>query len=132
MRGLFNLRRLLLRRRLPDYVVIKLEGDLLERRPQVPWYYQWLPGYTPSPSIESIRAALHRVAGDPDVRGVVFLVQGATLSLAQAQSLAALFRRFHEWDHARNSGSVNARAKRIIFYLEEISGPAFAAAAAAD
>jgi protease-4 len=122
----------MLKRRLPDYVVIRLSGDLLEREPHLPWYYDWVPGYAPPPSIESIREALRRVAGDPKVRGVVFLFQGATLSLAQAQSLAALFRRFHEWDHARNSGGVNARAKRIIVYLEEMTGAAYAAAAAAD
>ena len=132
VRWLFNLRRLLLLRRLPDYVVVKISGDLLEREPQMPWYYNWLPGYAPQPSIEHIREALHRVAGDPHVRGVIFLFQGATLSLAQAQSLGAIFRRFHEWDHARNSGGVNARAKRIVVYLEEMSGPVYAAAAAAD
>lgn len=132
MRWLLNLRRAVFQRRLPDYVVIRLSGDLTEREPQLPWYYHWLPGMAPQPSIESIREALHRVAGDPAVAGVVFLFEGATLSLAQAQSLAALFRRFHEWDHAANSGRVNARAKRIIVYLEEMGGPAYAAAAAAD
>jgi protease-4 len=132
VRAILNGRRQLFKRRLPDYVVIKLSGDLLERKPQMPWYYDWLPGYAPQPSIESIRQALQRVAGDPAVRGVLFLFQGITLSLAQAQSLAALFRRFHEWDRTHNSGSVNARAKRIVVYLEEISGASFAAAAAAD
>lgn len=132
VRSFFNLRRAVLKRRLPDYVVIKLSGDLLEREPQMPWYYAWLPGYAPQPSIEQIGEALRRVAGDPQVRGVVFLFQGITLSLAQAQSLAALFRRFRQWDHAHNSGGVNARAKRVVVYLEEINGASFAAAAAAD
>jgi protease-4 len=132
VRFLFNLRRAVFQRRLPDYVVIRLSGDLLEREPHLPWYYGWLPGYAPPPSIEYIREALRRVAGDPQVRGVVFLLQGATLSLAQAQSLGALFRRFHEWDHSQNAGRVNARAKRIVVYLEEMSGAAYAAAAAAD
>jgi protease-4 len=132
VRGLMNMRRRLFKRRLPDYVVITLAGDLLERNPHVPWYCSYLPTYSPSQSIEGIRNALRRVADDPDVRGVIFLFKGATLSLAQAQSLAALFRRFHEWDHARNSGGVNARAKRIAVYLEEATGAAYAAAAAAD
>jgi protease-4 len=133
VRALFNLRRRLFLRRLPDYVVITLSGDLLEREPQLPWYYHYLPMLASSPpSIEYIRSALQRVADEPQVRGVVFLFKGATLSLAQAQSLAALFRRFREWDHARNSGGVNARAKRIVVYLEEMTGAGYAAAAAAD
>ena len=88
--------------------------------------------YTTPLSVEYIRRVLQRVADEPNVRGIVFLFKGATVSLAQAQSLAALFRRFHEWDHARNSGGVNARAKRIIVYLEEMTGASYAAAAAAD
>jgi protease-4 len=132
VRSLFNFRRRLLLRRLPDYVVVTLTGDLLEREPQQPWYYSFLPLAPPAQSIAHIREILQRVAGEPRVRGVVFLCKGATLSLAQAQSLTALFRRFHEWDHALNSGSVNARAKRIIVYLEEMTGPAYAVAAAAD
>ncbi len=132
VRALLNMRRRLFKRRLPDYVVITLSGDLIERAPDVPWYYGYVPAYSPPQSIENIRKALRRVVDDPDVRGVVFLFKGATLSLAQAQSLAALFRRFHEWDHARNSGGVNARAKRIAVYLEEVTGATYAAAAAAD
>ena len=132
VRALFNLRRLLLVRRLPDYVVMTITGDLLEREPQVPWYYDYLPMYTTPLSVEYIRRVLQRVADEPNVRGIVFLFKGTTISLAQAQSLAALFRRFHEWDHARNSGGVNARAKRIIVYLEDMTGASYAAAAAAD
>jgi protease-4 len=132
VRGLLNMRRRLLKRRLPDYVVITLSSDLLERDPHVPWYYSYVPMYSPPQSIERIRNALRRVVDDPDVRGVVFLFKGATLSLAQAQSMAALFRHFREWDHARNSGGVNARAKRIAVYLEEVTGATYAAAAAAD
>ncbi len=132
VRALFNFRRLLFKRRLPDYAVITIDGDLSEREPHMPWYYDFLPIYSPPLSIERISHALHSVVDDPDVRGMIFLFKGAGPSLAQAQSLAALFRRFHEWDHTRNSGRVNARAKRIVVYLEEINGPAFAAAAAAD
>ena len=132
VRMLFNLRRLLFMRRLPDYVVMTITGDLLEREPQVPWYYDYLPMYTTPLSVEYIRRVLQRVADEPNVRGIVFLFKGTTISLAQAQSLAALFRRFHEWDHARNSGGVNARAKRIIAYLEDMTGASYAAAAAAD
>ncbi len=98
----------------------------------MPWYYDYLPMYSTPLSIEYIRRVLQRVADEPNVRGIVFLFKGTTISLAQAQSLAALFRRFHEWDHARNSGGVNARAKRIIVYLEDMTGASYAAAAAAD
>ncbi len=132
VRMLFNLRRLLFVRRLPDYVVMTITGELLEREPHVPWYYDYLPMYATPLSIEYIRRVLQRVADEPNVRGIVFLFKGATLSLAQAESLAALFRRFHTWDHAQNSGGVNARAKRIVVYLEDMTGGGYAAAAAAD
>lgn len=130
--NLLNLRRALFRRALPDYAVITLAGELLEREPSVPWYYDLLPGYHAPMSIEYIADALRRIAKDPDVRGVIFMVKGASISLAQAESLAALFERFHRWDHANNSGRVNARAKRVVFYLEEIGGASYAAACGAN
>ena len=66
-------------RRLPDYVVMTITGDLLEREPQVPWYYDYLPMYTTPLSIEYIRRVLQRVADEPNVRGIVFLFKGTTI-----------------------------------------------------
>lgn len=126
---LANTRRRWLKRRLPDYVVITIDGALLERAPVTPWYYDFLPGYRDAQSIEALHDALARVAADPAVRGVIFLFKGATLSLAQAQSLIALFDRFRQWSAARSSDSP---AQRVVVYVEQSSPSALAAASAAD
>ena len=127
----FNTRRRVFRRRLPDYVVFTLDGTLQERDPAIPWYYSFLPIYEPPLSIEYLDDALRRVAGDPAVRGVVFLVKEAGFSLAQAQSLAALLARFRRWDKEL-AGSRQGTPKQVIFHLEEMTGPAYVAACAAD
>jgi protease-4 len=129
--GWSNLRRAILRKRLPAYVVIEVAGDLLERAPDVPWYYRFVPIYEEPLSLEEIAAVLRRVAGDPDLQGVVVLFKGAGLSLPQAQSLAALFARFRRWDAAYN-GKASRPPKKVVAYLEDVSAPTYVAAAGAD
>ena len=131
LRLIFNTRRRIFRRRLPGYVVFTLDGELLEREPSTPWYYTWLPTYEPPLTLEYLHDALQRIAGDPDVRGVLFLVKGVNLSLAQAQSLTALCQRFRRWDQELNA-SRGGPPKRIVAYLEEITAPAYVAACGAD
>lgn len=128
----FNLRRRLLRRQRPDYIVFTLENELTERTPQQPWYYAFLPFAQAPTSFESLHTALRQVAQDPDVRGVLFLVKGLSLSLAQAQSLTDLFRRFRTWDQQEHGDQPNFRAKEIVVYLENSSNSLYAMAAAAD
>ena len=49
-----NTRRRWLKRRLPDYVVITINGGLLERDPETPWYYDFVPGYRGPQTLEGI------------------------------------------------------------------------------
>lgn len=128
--GLVNLRRWLIRGSRPDYVVFELSGELLERTPVQPRIYQFLPFFPVPTTIESLAANLRWVAEDPDVKGVLFLVKGLQISLAQAQSLADLFRRFRTWDEqARRSGKP---AKEVVVFLEQCNNSAYVMAAAAD
>ncbi|MEZ4673624.1 MAG: signal peptide peptidase SppA [Caldilineaceae bacterium] len=127
--ALFNLRRRLLRKRLDGFVVFTLDRELEERDPEQPWWYQYLPGYKPPQTLEALNSALRRVAADPAVKGILFLVKTPALSLAQAQSLARLVDRFREWDRAQNHAQP---PKTITFHLEQISTPTYIAACAAD
>lgn len=126
--GLFNSRRRLWRKHLPDYVVIVLDQEIRERDPETPWWYDYIPGRKAPLTIEWLTSALERIAGDPDVKGVIFLTKMPTLSLAQAQSLAMLFQRFRHWDQP----SLNGQNKQIIFHLEQVTTPLYVAACAAD
>lgn len=125
-----NTLRRLQRKRLADYAVIVLDQEISERTPELPWYYSYLPGYRPPLSLEFLHNALHRIALDPDVRGVIFLMKGAPLTLAQAQSMAALFDRFRRWEGQYRS--LGAAAKQIVVHLEQVSPAAYLVAAAAD
>lgn len=129
--GLLNGRRRLARSRWADYVVFELDGELMERAPVQPWYVALLPFTTPPRTLESIAAALRAVAADPDVSGVLFLVRGARLSLAQAESLAALFGRFRAWD-AEENGEQRTRKKEVVVFLENAGNATYLMAAAAD
>ena len=124
-----NARRALFKRRLPEYVVVTIDGALQERDPETPWYYDFVPGYRGAQTIEALQRVLERVAGDPDVKGVLFLFKNATMSLAQAQSLTALFDRFR-----LASVETNRRAapQRIVVHVEQCSPSALVAASAAD
>ncbi len=129
---LLNRRRRLMRRRRPDYIVFTLDGELAERTPVQPWIYRQLPFFQPALSLESLAQALHQIAQDPDVRGVVFLVKGLALTLSQAQSLTALFARFRRWDQVENGGRSDFHAKQVVVYLEQTGNALCAMGAAAD
>jgi protease IV len=129
---LHNRRRYLLRGRRPDYVVFTLEGELVERTPIQPRLYSLLPFFQTPLTLESLTAAMRHIAQDPDVRGVLFLVKGAQLSLAQAQSLSDLFGRFRRWDHEFRQGERSHPPKEVVVYLEQGSNTTYSLAAAAD
>lgn len=127
--ALFNLRRRLFRKRLDSYVVITLSRELEERDPHEPWWYDFIPGRKPPQTIESLHHALQRIAVDPAVKGVLFLVKAPNLSLVQAQSLTALFNRFRQWDRQQNP---HRDAKAVVIHLEQITLPLYVMACAAD
>ena len=112
-----------------DYVLFELSGPLLERTPQRPRYLNIVSRGKPALTVEALHDALRRIAEDPDVRGVVILVKGAQISLAQAQSLADLFARFRGWSGEHSTG---AEAKEVVVYLETCAGAEYVVAAAAD
>ena len=112
-----------------DYVLFELSGPLPERTPQRPWYLA-LPSFGRAPlSVESLHHALRQIALDRDVRGALFLVKGAHLSLAQAQTLADLFERFRGWNKELDP---EAAAKEIVVFLETCGNAEYMMAAAAD
>lgn len=132
---LANRRRRMLRGHLPDYVVITLDHAISERAPDVPWWYAYLPGLKLPLSLEYLHDALRRIAVDPDVRGVVFLMKGPGLSLSQAQSLAQLFDRFRTWDQVTCRPAASRQElppKQIVVHLEQIGSAAYVVACAAD
>lgn len=127
--ALANTRRRLLRAHLPEFVVFTLDGALADLAPRSAWWERFVPGMQPPQSIQSIQAALRRVAADPDVRGVLFLIKGATLPRTRAQNLAALFDRFRAWDRAFHGA---AQPKSITLFLEQVTPAAYTVACAAD
>lgn len=127
---LLNTRRRLLRGRWADYGVIVLDHAVAERSPDTPWWYAYLPGVKLPLSLEYLHDALRRMADDPDLKGVVLLMKGAELSLAQAQSVARLLGRFREWDGAARPA--DAAAKRVVVHLEQANAAAYVVACAAD
>ena len=127
--GLANLVRGLSKGSRADYVLFELSGPLLERTPQRPRYLSFLSFGKPALSVEFLHEALRKIAGDPDVRGVLFLVKGAQLSLAQAQTVADLFERFRGWNREHYP---EAEAKEVAVYLETCGNAEYVMAAAAD
>jgi protease-4 len=127
--GLANLRRRLWRKQLPGYVLFPLNQELSERSPVRAWWWNFVPGAQPPLSLADLSESLRRVASDPDVRGVIFLVKTVPLGLTQAQSLAMLFDRFREWDRQDNGPTA---PKQIIVHLEQVTRTNYVAACAAD
>lgn len=127
--GVANLVRRLSKGSWADYVLFELSGPLLERTPQRPRFLSFLSFGKPALTVESLYDALRQIAADPDVRGVLILVKGAQLSLAQAQSLADLFDRFRGWNSARYP---HAAAKEVVVFLETCGNAEYMMAAAAD
>ena len=68
----------------------------------------------------------------PDTKGVIFLFKGASLSLAQAQSMVMLFERFRRWDRDYNQVTHGVGAKQIVVHLEQAGASAIVVASAAD
>ncbi|MGL4649610.1 MAG: hypothetical protein ACRC1H_09400, partial [Caldilineaceae bacterium] len=100
--GLSNARRRLVRKRLPDYVTLTLDGPLRDLAPEVPWYVRLVaPGAAPV-SLQTLTTSLRQVAEDPDVRGLLLIVKGATMSRVTAQNSAAMLARFRDWDKSAN------------------------------
>lgn len=129
-RSLSNARRSIMRGHKTDYAVIRLDHAISERTPDSPWYYAYLPGFKIPLSLEYLHNALERIAHDPDLRGVIFLLKGPTLSLSQAQSLNTLFDRFRHWDSQYRR--LGTPAKQIIVHLEQATAVSYVMAAAAD
>ncbi len=129
--GILNTRRRLARRKWADYVLFEIDGEILERIPSQPWYYSLLPFGEQPLSLEALSSALRAIAADPDVYGVLFLVRGAQISLAQSQSLAALFERFRGWD-AQENGSNRVIEKDVVVHLESATNASYVLAAAAN
>ena len=124
-----NLLRGLFRGARADYVLFELSGPLPELTPQRPWFLTLGPLGRPALTVESLHGALRQIAEDPDVRGVLFLVKGSQISLAQAQTLADLFDRFRGWCGALYPEKA---AKEVVVYLESCGGAEYMIAAAAD
>ncbi len=128
--GVHNLRRRLLRRKGSDWPMLMLTGGLNERAPQQPWYMNWLPGSAPPLSLQGLSRALRAIAGDPETKGVLIFCRDLSLSLAKAQSLAALLARFSEWDRHYHAAA-GRPAKQIRIYLEAVALPTYVAFCAA-
>ena len=123
-----NRRRRLFLSQLPDYVVFTLDQPLEERAASRPWWMGLIPGRQAALTLESLSADLHRVAADPALRGIVLIVRGSTLSLSHAQSLAALLKRFRQWEQETS----HEPSKRICVHLDTIDNATYVAASAAD
>ena len=122
-----NLRRRLFLRRLPDYVAITLDQPLTERAPVEPWWYHYIPARRAALSLEELERMLQRIARDPAVTGVVFLVKETAVTLTQAQSLHAMLARLRD-----RSEVACGVPKRVAVYLESVSAATYVFACAAD
>ncbi len=123
-----NSRRRLLHSRVPDYIVITLDRSVSVRPGQRPWWVAYLPGVEEELTLDGLAKVLQRIAGDPDVQGVVFLLKGTEMGLNQAQNMAELFDRFHHWVREYNDEVV----KEIVVYAEAVNATAAVVLSAAD
>jgi protease-4 len=110
--------------------MIVLDHAISERAPDVPWWYAYIPGLKLPLSLEYLQIAMARIAVDPDVRGVVLLLKGAGITLAHAESLAALLARFRRGEAAPDGGP--GPAKEVVVHLEQANAAAYLVACAAD
>ena len=123
-----NSRRRLLHGRVPEYIVITLDRSVSVRPGQRPWWVAYLPGVEEELTLEGLAKVLQRIAGDPDVQGVLFLLKGTEIGLNQAENMAELFDRFHAWVHEYNAEAV----KEIVVYAEAVNATAAVVLSAAD
>lgn len=125
-----RIRRFFFKGRIPDYPVIVLSGELVERTPQLPWWQQLIPGRKAPVSLEALHEAFQRIAADPKTDGVVVLFKSPKIGLVQAQSLIALFDRFREWSKERSAAGV--ASKKVIVHIEDGMMDSYVAACGAD
>lgn len=123
--ALANLRRRFRRRRIPQYVRLDIGDRVAERAAPAPFPWRWL-SHRPAPqSLEALRAELLAVARDPIPEGIVLRIDNTDLTLAQAQSVAALLDEFRRASQA-------ARRKKVVCYLHQCNAPCYVIGAAAD
>ena len=133
--SIFNGRRWLFRKQIPDYPVIVLDSEIEERMPQLPWWQSFGPLRKTPMSMEELNDALQKIARDPLTKGVLFLFKSPAISYAQAQNFALLFDRFRE--ASKTNGPENnpekiGVPKEVIAHIESVSTQGYMAAAAAD
>ena len=114
-----NLRREMPNQPLPDYVLLDVTGDFVEREELQPWPLRFLP-QTRRPSVESFRQAMAMIAEDEQVQGVVLRIHALSSALATIQSLRQIIQ------HFRDSN------KRVVAYLEDIDLRSYYLATTAD
>lgn len=119
VRYLMNRRRELPNQTTPEYVVLDVTGEFIERDELLPLPLRLLP-QTRRPSIESFRHALDQISQDPAVKGVVLRIHNLQSGLATVQSLRDIIRTF------RQSG------KRLLAYTPELDLRSYYLATAAD
>ena len=124
--SVLNGRRWLLRKQIPDYPIIVLDGEIEERIPQLPWWSSFVPLRKAPMTMEALNDALQKIARDPLTKGVLFYFKSPTISFAQAQSFALLFDRF------RSSSKKGGSAKEVIALIESVNTQGYLAASAAD
>lgn len=117
--SLVNARRGL--RRVPDYVVIRVSGELPEFAPEIGLLRRLRGGGAPAPpSLEGLRYRLRRIREDGRVRGVVLMVEGLDAGWVSLEELRSEISAF------RKGGG------RVIVYLREPDTRAYYMACAAD
>ena len=122
-RWLLRNRWVMLRPRRMDYVLLRLSGGLVDRKPEPPrrrFPLSLLPWPAPPPSVEALDEALERVAADPRVKGVVLILTGLSAGPAVLTGLREAIGRF------RRSG------KRAVAYVHDLSMWSYYLAAACD
>lgn len=106
-----------------DYVVVEIAGSYPERTPPPRRVTQRLfqpPWQRSDESLEALRDRLERVAGAPDVRGIVLRVRDLSAGLAALQGLRDAI------------AELRRGGKRVIAYLTEVDLSAYYLATAAD
>lgn len=128
--SLANLRRRVFRSRLPNYVVLTLDGPMRDLPPVSPWWMRFVPGFQRPLSLYGLRSALRRIAGDPDIAGVVLLVKGLELKRTHGQNLSALIDRFREWE--KEHRDPDSPPRQVIVWMEQAGATEYLATCKAD
>lgn len=107
-------------RRRVDYIRLELSGTLPEFSADPPWWQRRFLGASAAPSLMGLRRQLQRIAADPQVKGVLLVINDLTCGWASIQSLR------HELHSFRLSG------KRIVAFLHSADNRNYCVACAAD